>query len=198
MKLSIITPCTRPLNLTTIYASILQMKEVDVEWIIVYDMDDIDKRILLYEKEVPIKLYKQRRGIGKGSMQRNLGLDVCTGDWIYFLDDDNLVHPMLYNRIKSYGEDDKILLFNQFGTNISRRITNFESHRLFIVGYVDTGQIVVPKKYKHIKWLNNRKFVEEYDYLMSLIQEAGEENVKWVDRLFTYRNYLRRYDLKAK
>ena len=195
MKLSIITPCSRPLNLPTIYASILEMNESNVEWIIIYDLDDIDERILAYEKEVPIILLKERRGLGKGSMQRNAGLDICSGDYIYFLDDDNLVHPMLYDRIRSYGEEDKILIFNQFTTKHQRRMKNFNIKDI-VPGYIDTAQIIVPKKYKHVRWLNKRMILEEHDYLVDLIKEAGEDNVKWVNRLFSYRNYLRRYSLK--
>ena len=195
MKLSIITPCSRPLNLPTIYASILEMNEINVEWIIIYDSEHIDERILAYEKEVPITLLKQRRGDGKGAMQRNAGLDVCSGDYIYFLDDDNLVHPMLYDRIRSYGEEDKILIFNQFDTKFKRRIPKFDVS-LLKPGYIDTAQIIVPKKYKHIKWTNVKRYAEEYEYLVDLIKEAGEDNVKWVNRLFSYRNYLRRYSLK--
>lgn len=195
MKLSIITPCSRPLNLPTIYASILEMNESNVEWIIVYDLDEIDERILAYEKEIPIILLKERRGVGKGSMQRNAGLDICSGDYIYFLDDDNLVHPMLYDRIRSYGEEDKILIFNQFDVKWGRRTRDFSIKKIKPF-YIDTAQIIVPKKYKHIRWSNKRTIAEEYDYLVDLIKEAGEDNVKWVNRLFSYRNYLRRYSLK--
>ena len=195
MKLSIITPCSRPLNLPAIYASILEMNESDVEWIIIYDSDEIDKRILAYEKEVPIILLKERRGVGKGSMQRNAGLNICSGDYIYFLDDDNLVHPMLYNRICVYGKENKILIFNQFSHENKKRINFFHVSNLS-PGYIDTAQIVVPKKYKHIKWSNKRRVIEEHDYLVDLIKEAGEDNVKWVNRLFSYRNYLRRYSLE--
>ena len=195
MKLSIITPCTRPLNLPNIYGSILAMNETNVEWIIVYDMDDIDERILQYQTSVPIKLLKEKGGYAFGSNQRNVGLDVCDGDWIYFLDDDNIVHPKLYNRIKSYGEEDKILLFNQFSVKMNRRIGEFKISYLR-PGYIDTAQIIVPKKYKHVKWSNKRRYAEEYDYLIDLIAEAGEDNVRWVDRIFSYRNYLRRYEIK--
>lgn len=194
MKLSIITPCTRPLNLPAIYASILQMNEVNVEWIIIYDSDEIDKRILAYEDKVPITLLKERGGFAFASNQRNTGLDICGGDYVYFLDDDNLVHPMLFDRIRSYGEEDKILIFNQFSPKFKRRINRFNIKNIKPF-YIDTAQIIVPKKYKHVRWSNKRRYPEEYDYLVDLIKEAGEENVKWIDRVFSYRNYLRRYKL---
>lgn len=173
------------------------MNESNVEWIVIYDMDEIDKRILNYEDRVPITLLKERGGFAYASNQRNAGLDVCSGDYIYFLDDDNLVHPMLFDRICSYGEEDKILIFNQFDVKWGRRILNFKISNIRPY-YIDTAQIIVPQKYKHVRWSHKRRYPEEYDYLIDLIAEAGEENIKWIDRLFSYRNYLRRYDLKSK
>jgi len=195
MKLSIITPCSRPLNLPAIYASILQMGSVDIEWLIVFDSDVIDYRIKQYEENIQIRLFNCKRGLGLGAKQRNYALDYVSGDWIYYLDDDNLVHPKLHNKIRSYGEKDKILLFNQFSTRLERRIEGFNLKDLKR-GYIDTAQIIVPKKYKYVKWQDRKGCVEEHDYLIDLIKEAGEENVKWVNRIFTYRNYLRRYQMK--
>jgi len=191
-KLSIITPCTRPMNLPAMYRSILEMGSNEVEWIIVYDSDSIDSRIKLYEDFVPIKLVHQKGGYAYGSDQRNKGLELAEGKWIYYLDDDNLVHSKLLEKIETYGDENTILIFNQFSASRKRRIKKFDI-KYIKPAYIDTAQIVVPSKYKHIKWENERLYAEEYDYLKNLIQEAGEENIKWVDRVFSYRNYLRRY-----
>ena len=116
MKLSIITPCSRPYNLPTIYSSILEMNSSDIEWIIVFDTIEIDKRILQYEKNVPIKLFRTFReeGDNYASRQRNVGIENATGDYLYFLDDDNLAHRYLYDKMNLYCDGDNILLFNQF------------------------------------------------------------------------------------
>lgn len=193
MKLSIITPCSRPLNLPSIYASILNMKEKNVEWIIVYDSDEIDERIKMYESFVPIILTNQKRGNTNGSLQRNKALEMASGDFIYYLDDDNYVHSKLYEKIKSYGEKDKILIFNQFATNHKRRIKIYNP-KYINRGYIDTAQIIIPFKFKYIKWKDN-DYMEDHEYLLELIKEVGVQNIKFVDRLFTFRNYLRRYDV---
>lgn len=194
MKLSIITPCTRPLNLPAMYGSILEMGSDQVEWIIVYDSDQIDKRIKIYESYVPIILTKEKGGFAYGSNQRNKGLELAEGNYIYYLDDDNLVHSKLYNKIKIYGDNNTILIFNQFATNKKRRVKKFDFHYIK-PGYIDTGQIIIPSKYKSIKWSNKRKYIEEYDYIQALRKEAGDDNIKFIDRIFTYRNYLRRYQV---
>lgn len=198
-KLSIITPCSRPENLPAIYSSILSMNSDEVEWIIIYDSDKIDERIRQYESFVPIILTNQKRGNGNGGMQRNKGLELAKGKWIYFLDDDNLIHKKLLKKIQSFGDEKTILIFNQFATNHKRRIKKFSLNYLR-PGYIDTGQFVIPEKYKDIKWPEIEKKdtgngQEEYDYLKEVIKVAGKENIKFIDRLFTFRNYLRRYNI---
>ena len=194
MKLSIITPCTRPLNLPAMYGSILKMGSDQIEWIIIYDSDQIDERIKQYESFVPIIITNKKGGFAYASNQRNKGLELAKGDWLYFLDDDNLIHPKLLRKIKYFGNEDTILIFNQFATNWKRRIKKFDFSYIR-PGFIDTAQLVIPSKYKHIKWSNERKYAEEYDYIQALRNEAGDHNFKFVDRIFAYRNYLRKYQV---
>ena len=195
MKLSIITPCTRPLNLPAIYGSILEIGSDKIEWIIVYDSNEIDKRIKQYESFVPIILTNKKGGFAYASDQRNKGLELVNGKWIYYLDDDNLIHPILY------GDENKVLIFNQFSINRKRRIKDFKLKNIKH-GFIDTAQIIVPSKYKYVKWSNERAkkinssyAMEETDYLWALINEAGDHNIKFIDKIFAYRNYLRRYQV---
>ena len=198
MLLSIITPCSRPLNLPTMYWSILNMGTNNVEWLIIYDSDKIDDRILQYEENIPIRLFNRPRekGDAYAAMLRNIGIENAKGDYLYFLDDDNLVHPKLYERILNFKQDDKILIFNQFDPKWNRRTKKFNIKNIndIIPGYIDTAQIVVPSKYKS-RWDNNEPYFDEVPYLKNLIGEVGTDNLKWVDRLYTYRNYLRRYKI---
>jgi glycosyltransferase involved in cell wall biosynthesis len=193
MKLSIITPCTRVMNLPAIYASILEMNSKNVEWIIVYDSNTLDKRILEYKSFVPIKLFniKKQKGDSTASRQRNLGIEKATGDYLYFLDDDNLVHPLLYEKIKIHAESNTLLIFNRFSINRKRAIKKFDL-KYNVPGYIDTAQIVVPSTCKS-RWDNSIEYIDEYPYICKLINELGEKNIKFVDRIYSYRNYLRRY-----
>lgn len=195
MKLSIITPCSRPLNLPAIYSSILEMDSSDVEWIIVYDNIDIDERILMYEKDVPIKLFKSIReeGDNYASRQRNIGIENATGDYLYFLDDDNLAHRYLYSKMNIYGNGDNIITFNQFTIDIKRKLSSFDI-RDFKTTELDTAQFLVPRKYKS-RWRHNRQLIEEYDYILDLIEEVGYDEFVYIDRLYSYRNYLRRFNV---
>lgn len=196
MKLSIITPCSRPFNLPIIYSSILSMNTDDVEWLIVYDSDKIDERILQYEKNVKIRLFNRKRekDDSYASMLRNIGIENAKGEYLYFLDDDNLVHYRLYEKICSYGDVNTLLIFNQFSESKKRRIKKFNLEYIK-PGYIDTAQIVVPRKYKS-RWDNSVYYIDEYPYLKKLINEVDKKYIKWVDRIYTYRNYLRRFDIK--
>ena len=195
MKLSIITPCSRPLNLPSIYQSILDLKTDDVEWLIIYDGNNIDKRILQYEKNVKIRLFnlKRKEEDSTASMLRNMGIKNAKGDYLYFLDDDTLIHPLLYQKVCIYCKSDKLVIFNQWSINRKRRIKIFNLNNLYS-GYIDTAQFVVPNNLKS-RWDNSIKYVDEYPYLKKVIKEMGKDNVIWVDRLYSYRNYLRRYSI---
>jgi len=194
MRLSIITPCSRPYNLPTIYKSILDLKTDNVEWIVVFDGESVDKRILMYEQNIPIKLYNKVREIGDpmGGMLRNIGIEHADGDYLYYLDDDNIIHPKLYDRICRYMDYNysKLIIFNQYSSKFTRRINTLNINCIRN-GYLDTAQFVVPKKCK-TRWIKNVKRFEEIPYILNIIDEIGVDNVIWVDRLYTYRNYLRR------
>ncbi len=92
MKLTIITACSRPNNLKKIKESI----NVKCEWIIVYDSSD------------PIKNFEEKwiteiniKGGVVGAKQKNFGLDYAfSTDYVYFLDDDNLLHSDFYKLLE--------------------------------------------------------------------------------------------------
>lgn len=45
-------------------------------------------------------------------------------------------------------------------------------------------------------WTVGEKYVDEYPYVSKLIEEVGVDNILWVDRCYSYRNYLRRFEVK--
>lgn len=199
MRLSIITPCSRPSNLPIIYDSIIINRHFfkeGIEWIIVYDNEKVDERILSYidKKFIDIKLYTYKREEGDpyASYMRNVGLKYVTGDYIYYLDDDNIIHENFYENVINYMEFDKILIFNQFNKRLNTaRHKSIFSIDMITPGGIDTGQFVIPKKYKHIKWVNGGEYNDETPYLLELIKNVGENKLKWVNLVYTYRNFLR-------
>ena len=89
MRLSIITPYYNTLSYTKKLAKVLgpQLNE-EVEWIIVDDgcgEEELDS--------LPAKVIHLEENSGGASKPRNVGLDVATGEYIAFIDSDDMVAP---------------------------------------------------------------------------------------------------------
>jgi glycosyltransferase involved in cell wall biosynthesis len=112
-KITIITPSIRPENLSQIKDSI-NFDYIN-EWIIVYDENIIKENPYLFKNESKITeyLHKNEKSTA-GNSQRNFALsNIKNKDtYIYFLDDDNIMHPEIYNLFDCL-EDNKIYSFNQ-------------------------------------------------------------------------------------
>lgn len=90
-RLTVVTACTRPRNLPYVGRSVDTLREhFDVTWVVVADLD-----------RVPLDAVRGRRpdvlvgepGDGAGMAQKNRGLREAGPGWVYFLDDDNALHP---------------------------------------------------------------------------------------------------------
>jgi hypothetical protein len=113
LKITIITPSVRPDNLKIIEQSI-NFDYVD-EWIIVYDQSKITENPNLFKgKNDKIKEYLYTGEGISGNPQRNFALDMVQNEdtYLYFLDDDNMIHPHLYCLLNVL-EPEKIYTFNQ-------------------------------------------------------------------------------------
>lgn len=92
-KLNIVTPCTRPENLDTIYKSI-NFEKVKI-WYIIYDV-----RKVVYKKRFShpkiIELACTDEGT-VGHQIRNMAINMIPYGLIYFLDDDNQIHPSFWD-----------------------------------------------------------------------------------------------------
>jgi hypothetical protein len=99
VKITIITPCTRPCNLQRIFESI-NFDYIE-EWIIVYDFNVLNPSKLenRFNHSKISEYYVGNQQSVSGNYQRNYGLSKISNpeSYIYFLDDDNLVHPGLYS-----------------------------------------------------------------------------------------------------
>jgi len=113
-KLTIITPSYRIDNLLEIKKSI--DFEYVHEWIIVYDGSKITENPNLFENQEnnKIKEYVCRDEGISGNPQRNYALTKITNQdtLLYYLDDDNIIHPNLYKLLKII-DNDKMYTFNQ-------------------------------------------------------------------------------------
>lgn len=110
-RMTIITPSIRPENIPKLYDSI-NFDYVD-KWHIVYDGKKIAQNPHLYATHPQIHEHVFT-GIGtSGNPQRNYVLDLIDNmdTYIYFLDDDNVIHPSLYHLL-DIADDKRIYTFD--------------------------------------------------------------------------------------
>ena len=102
-KLIIITPSYRVKKLPKILKSI-NFNYIS-EWIIVYDGSKIDENFKQFNNHNKIVelFFRSNNNEVQGNAQRNLGLNYIDKKYpnenmfVYFLDDDNIIHPRFMN-----------------------------------------------------------------------------------------------------
>ena len=180
-KLTIITPSYRVNNLLEIKKSI-NFEYID-EWIIVYDGNKITDNPNLFENQENNKIKEyvyQGEGVS-GNPQRNYALTKITNSntLIYYLDDDNIVHPNMY-KLLNIIDNNKIYTFNQYNRLKGKNIC---------VGYIDTAMVIIPYNLcKNEKWILDKYEADGY-----YIQECYDNNKKihiFIDNDLCYYNKL--------
>ena len=145
-KITIITPSIRVNNLLEIRKG-LDFNYI-YEWIIVYDGKKIKNNPNLFlddSNNDKISEYVFEGSGISGNPQRNFALGNIKNEdtYLYYLDDDNIIHPDLYKLLNIIG-DQKCCTFNQ-----KDRING----NLIEIGSIDTAMFLVDFKLcKNIRW----------------------------------------------
>jgi len=124
----IITPCTRPENLPYLAESIPK----ECRWVVVYDASVKDAALV----EGATTLYSPHTGYA-GNPNRNFALDsieLQELDWVYILDDDNIMHPDWYSSVSS-------LNFSHLNMVTWGQVWRNNSIRLVPTAYPQVGNI---------------------------------------------------------
>ena len=181
-KITIITPCSRPNNIKKIIDSI-NFDYID-EWIIVYDGSKITSFEPMNEFNEKIKqyIYTDLNGIS-GNPQRNYGLLQVKNPatFIYFLDDDNIIHPDLYKLLNNI-EPGNIYTFNQLNRLNGNQIQ---------IGKIDTAMFLFDfslNDVKEIKWVNN-DYMADGQYILN-IYNLHKNKWIYVNNINCYYNFL--------
>ena len=150
-KIILITPSTRFKNLKVIFKSI-NWNYIS-RWIVVYDKKIIHKNPFFFKKNKKItELTNFNSTSIKGASQRNLALRYLTkkkikNSYLYFLDDDNIIHPNFYKICKKI-KNEKIYTFNQ-----QVKIRSIRKGNKIKLGFIDTAMFLVCFDLaKKIKW----------------------------------------------
>lgn len=154
MNILILTRCSRPYNLAKIEESIKRNKRNDVlyRWCIAFDMDIVKKEEIekLNIQDENIKFYYEHKT--DEMMEANFVNDIVFDednslyDYVYLLDDDNIIHPNFFKIMNEINVEHKcapIILFNQIrqnGINIVNPCINENS----CVCIIDSAQFLLP------------------------------------------------------
>jgi len=182
-KITIITPSYRIQNLKKIYETI-NFDYVD-EWIIVYDGSKITENPNLFNHEKIKEYVHYNNNSCFGNAQRNFALNNIKNEntYLYFLDDDNLIHPELY-KLLDIIEKDKLYTFNQI------RYPNLELLKgNEIKETIDTAMILISYNLcKNIKW-NLYEYGADFRYINECYNQNKEKWI-YINNVLAYHNII--------
>lgn len=192
--LNIITPSIRFDNLVQIQDSIsLSLNKArsnwdNIRWIVVLD-SDIDVNTNIDKAEIYYLKTNNNNGLS-GNPQRNYGLDLVDDGYVYFLDDDNILHPD-YLEYFFWFENNYVgsaFITPQVWKNGVVRLLPKSNN--IAVGGIDTAQFTLPKNLiGDIKWdifnyCADGVFAEE-------VYNKHKDKFIFVPKPLCYYNYLR-------
>ena len=174
IPITIITPCTRVENLEKIKESI-NFDRIS-EWIIVYDSESSNN--FFNDPKISEYSCKSHESIS-GNAQRNYALERVKNEnsYLYFLDDDNLVHPGIFELSLI---PNKIYTFNQ---------TDGMRGKIIRVGYIDSAMFMVYfPLVKGLRW--NLKVYEADGIYIQDCYKFNKSNWEHINKDLCYYNKL--------
>jgi hypothetical protein len=188
-KITLITPSIRPNNLLLIENSI-DFSYIE-KWIIVYDGEKISENPKLFsDNSKVVELMYSDPNSTSGNAQRNFALDYIKDDdcYVYFLDDDNSIHPDLYKLLNNL-DDNKIYTFGQKRSVSIFPYVDVLKGDIIEVYKIDTGMILIDNKLIHdIRWRINKYNADGYFIKECFIKNA--ENWLFVNEILSYNNTI--------
>ena len=136
MFLNIVTPCSRPKNLISIYNNI-NIPKKNYRWIVVFDDYKVPFECVWDNTE----FYAYKDNVSRfGNSQRNYALSLINNGHVYFNDDDTTIHPLLWDNIKELDKMD-FITFNQCFKSHKHRL----SGNNISIGRIDSHNFIVSK-----------------------------------------------------
>ena len=186
-RLTIITPCSRPENLPRVYQSIeAGWPWFDIDWRVVFDTSVCEPAYI----DGAIIAGLSVAGSRFGNAQRNYALDRTDAGWVYFLDDDNLMHPALFEKLHAVIENNPALQAFALAQDCgiaTRQVAPTCMH----MGMIDMGQVCIKREL--IGDIRFRLQPYEADgYFIEDVYRAKSSAWGFVHEAVTFYNGLRR------
>lgn len=143
--LTIITPCSRPENLSFLYDTI-RITKID-KWIIVYDTTHTDG---VFEKRFNRSNIIEVGHVSppdtcSGNSQRNVGLNMVQRGMVYFLDDDNVIHPEFWKIADTFDDVHFYTWDQQRNDEFANKLGGIAAGDNPRLRIIDTAQFAVPR-----------------------------------------------------
>ena len=177
MSIYIITPCSRIQHLSQISKTIPD----ECIWVVVYDSNH-NNEILPYG-DIIFRPKNITGGYGKPHINYALdNLKLTDSDWVYVLDDDNIIHPNWYENVKPFcNNNHNILSWGQLWNDNSMRLRPTE-HMVFRA--MDQGSYMWRYGFKP-----TLRFDENYFGDGTFAEKLGQ-NSFCINKYLCYYNYL--------
>ena len=181
-KVNIITPCCRQKNLDLIIKSI-NFDLID-KWYIIYDTSKDRTYTKKFEDNPKIEEHFCSDTGVVGHPQRNYGLNLVKDGFIYFLDDDNIIHPEFWNIAQT-------LDINCFYTFDQQRLYEGKilKGNVLKVFWIDTAQFIIPKQLIKNLTFDITKYHAD-GLFITKINELYPKNHIYIPKIACYYNYI--------
>ncbi len=197
-NLYLITPCSRIKNLYKIKKTI-NFEQIN-KWIIVYDSNNINKKRKLFSNnENIIEFFFKDKSSVSGNSQRNFALKYLNQKkdknfYIYFLDDDNILHKNFYKIIKNLNKRKLIYTFDQLRKQKIFINNKFQYIKILKGNTVKTGYIDIAmflpnfSLINKIRWKKN-KYTADGDYIVNCIKGNNNKH-KYIPIIGCHYNFI--------
>lgn len=198
-RLNIITRCTRPNFLKKVKESIFQTDLFDIKWWVVFDtriIKDIDAEFLS-ELQLSGGTALFFNGIegDYGHTLLSKTLDMIDNGFVYFLDDDNIIHEEFYNKIYSEIKENPDKLGFIFSQKVTGKDFTGLDIRLASPENCKVSKIDMAQFFLHRDLISDFKFKEnDYKadgYFIENIYNSNVDKFHFIEEVLCYYNYLK-------
>lgn len=199
-NLYLITPCSRIKNLPKIKRSI--DFNIIKKWIIVYDIIATKSQKKLFSKTKGINEFflKDKLSVS-GNAQRNFALDYLNKKkdknfFIYFLDDDNILHKNFYKVIQNLNIDNSKLIYTfdqlrkqKIFINNKFQYVKILKGNIIKTGFIDIAMFLPNfSLINKIRWVK-KKYTADGDYIVKCMKRNKQKH-KYLPMVGSHYNYL--------
>lgn len=201
MIINIITRSTRLQNLKTVKESVFNSIPIgiDIKWHVVFDtssLKDIDAELLSDLKDDSTQYYFEKGDkVGMLYPQCSNIISKFKEGWVYFVDDDNIVHDGFYEYVLEMSNIFPEKLVHVVSQNVAGKDFTGLDYRLAVAQNMKKGGIDLAQYISHVDVYNKHGYKFKPDYcadgiLISEVFKKMPESFTFTPTIYSHYNYL--------